>query len=99
MPVIRLGVWPAMARVGFELMACASREPPSGRFAGVRDGVEALAFGITETTGAVSAADKRRRLRPTPFHYLLRLAYNPRSALPAARTKNPTNRSVNPVVI
>ena len=31
------------------IMACAWPEPPSARFAGVRDGVEALAFGITET--------------------------------------------------
>ena len=37
------------ARVGYELMASAWPEPPSARFAGVRDGVEALAFGITET--------------------------------------------------
>ena len=37
------------ARVGYELMASASPEPPSARFAGVRNGVEALAFVITET--------------------------------------------------
>ena len=35
-------------------------------------------------------------LRPA-FHYLLGFAYNPRSTLPAASTKKPTNRSVNPV--
>ena len=41
------------ARVGYELIASAWPEPPSAmsaeRSAGVRDGVEALAFGITET--------------------------------------------------
>ena len=39
------------ARVGYELMACAWPEPPSAKLAGARDGVEALAFGGTETQG------------------------------------------------
>ena len=39
----------AMTFVGYELMASAWPEPPSARFAGVLDGVEALALGITET--------------------------------------------------
>ena len=46
----------------YELMVSAWPEPPSamsaGRRAGVRDGVEALAFGITETR-TTSTADRR----------------------------------------
>ena len=46
------------ARVGYELMASAWLEPPSAMPAGVRDGVEALAFGITETRRS-PPADRR----------------------------------------
>ena len=48
-------------------------------------------------TGRAIPSWRGRRLWPAPFRYLLGFAYNPRSTLPAASTKKPTNRSVNPV--
>ena len=60
-------------------------------------GLQRLDWTHPDFTGRAIPSLRGRRRWPTPFRYLLRFAYNPRSTTPAASTKKPTNRSVNPV--